>query len=190
MKLIVGLGNPEMKYAFTRHNMGFSAIDLMLDKLGGLTLDNTKFNGCFTKIKYENEDIIISKPLTYMNLSGDFVRDISNFYKIDPKDIIVIYDELALPVGRIRITKTGSAGGHNGIKSIIKNLGTESFIKVRIGIGEDTVVPQLDFVLMKYTVDEYRAQMKNVERAVEGVFDIIKNGVEHAMNNYNQSPKE
>ena len=129
MKLIVGLGNPELKYTFTRHNMGFSAVDIMLDKLGGLTLDNTKFNGCFTKTKYQNDDIIISKPLTYMNLSGEFIRDISNFYKINHKDIIVIYDELALPVGKIRITKTGSAGGHNGIKSIIKNLGTEDFIK-------------------------------------------------------------
>lgn len=187
MKLIVGLGNPELKYTFTRHNMGFSAVDIMLDKLGGLTLDNTKFNGCFTKTKYENEDIVISKPLTYMNLSGEFIRDISNFYKIDHKDIIVIYDELALPVGKIRITKTGSAGGHNGIKSIIKNLGTEDFIKVRIGIGEETKIPQLDFVLMKYTPEEYKAQMVNVERAVEGVFDILKNGVDHAMNNFNSN---
>ena len=187
MKLIVGLGNPELKYTFTRHNMGFSAVDIMLDKLGGLTLDNTKFNGCFTKTKYEGEDIILSKPLTYMNLSGDFVRDISNFYKIDSKDIIVIYDELALPVGKIRITKTGSAGGHNGIKSIIKNLGTEDFIKVRIGIGEETVIPQIDFVLMKYTPDEYKNQMKNVERAVDGVFDVLKNGVDHAMNNFNSN---
>ena len=187
MKLIVGLGNPELKYTFTRHNMGFSAVDIMLDKLGGLTLDNTKFNGCFTKTKYEGEDIILSKPLTYMNLSGDFVRDISNFYKIDSKDIIIIYDELALPVGKIRITKTGSAGGHNGIKSIIKNLGTEDFIKVRIGIGEETLVPQLDFVLMKYTPEEYKAQMINVARAVDGVFDILKNGVDHAMNNFNSN---
>ena len=187
MKLIVGLGNPELKYTFTRHNMGFSAIDIMLDKLGGLTLDNTKFNGCFTKTKYENEDIIISKPLTYMNLSGEFIREIANFYKIDHKDIIVIYDELALPVGKIRITKTGSAGGHNGIKSIIKNLGTEDFIKVRIGIGEETNIPQLDFVLMKYTPEEYKAQLVNVERAVDGVFDILKNGVDHAMNNFNSN---
>ena len=187
MKLIVGLGNPELKYTFTRHNMGFSAVDIMLDKLGGLTLDNTKFNGCFTKTKYQNDDIIISKPLTYMNLSGEFIRDISNFYKINHKDIIVIYDELALPVGKIRITKTGSAGGHNGIKSIIKNLGTEDFIKVRIGIGEDTIVPQLDFVLMKYTPEEYKAQLVNVERAVDGVFDILKNGVDHAMNNFNSN---
>ena len=187
MKLIVGLGNPELKYTFTRHNMGFSAVDIMLDKLGGLTLDNTKFNGCFTKTKYQNDDIIISKPLTYMNLSGEFIRDISNFYKINHKDIIVIYDELALPVGKIRITKTGSAGGHNGIKSIIKNLGTEDFIKVRIGIGEETKIPQLDFVLMKYTPEEYKAQMVNVERAVDGVFDILKNGVEHAMNNFNSN---
>lgn len=187
MKLIVGLGNPELKYTFTRHNMGFSAVDIMLDKLGGLTLDNTKFNGCFTKTKYQNDDIIISKPLTYMNLSGEFIRDISNFYKINHKDIIVIYDELALPVGKIRITKTGSAGGHNGIKSIIKNLGTEDFIKVRIGIGEETKIPQIDFVLMKYTPEEYKAQMVNVERAVDGVFDILKNGVEHAMNNFNSN---
>ena len=98
MKLIVGLGNPEIKYAFTRHNTGFLAIDELLHRLGNVELDKDKFKGLYTKTKIGDEDVIIAKPMTYMNLSGEFIRPLADFYKIDPKDIIVVYDELALPV--------------------------------------------------------------------------------------------
>ena len=186
MKLIVGLGNPEIKYAFTRHNMGFLAIDELLSRYGNLTLDNDKFNGIFTKTKIENEEVVIAKPMTYMNNSGDFVRPLANFYKIEPSDIIVIYDELALPIGKIRITKEGSAAGHNGIKSIIANLGTEKFIKVRIGIKEEKpFVSQIDFVLMKYTPEELKVQKENIDKAVDAVISILKNGVDKTMNDFN-----
>lgn len=186
MKLIVGLGNPEIKYAFTRHNTGFLAIDELLRRLGGLDLDKDKFNGIFTKTKMENEDVIIAKPMTYMNLSGDFIKPLADFYKIDSSDIIVIYDELALPVGKVKITKEGSSAGHNGIKSIIANLGTEKFIKVRIGIKDDKpMVSQIDFVLMKYTPDELKEQKKNIDRAVDAVESIIKNGIDKTMNDFN-----
>lgn len=186
MELIVGLGNPEIKYAFTRHNTGFLAVDELLHRLGNLPLDKDKFKGIFTKTKIENEDVIIAKPMTYMNNSGDFIRPLADFYKIEAKDIIVIYDELALPVGRIRITKEGSAAGHNGIKSIIANLGTEKFIKVRIGIGEEKpFINQIDFVLAKYTPDELSNQKKNIDRAVDATISIIKNGVDKAMNDFN-----
>ena len=186
MKLIVGLGNPEIKYALTRHNTGFLAIDELLHRLGNLTLDKDKFKGIFTKTKIGNEDVIIAKPMTYMNLSGEFIRPLADFYKIEFSDIIVIYDELALPVGKVKVTKEGSAAGHNGIKSIIANLGTEKFIKVRIGIKADKPnVPQIDFVLMKYTPEEFKIQKENIDRAVDAVESIIKNGIDKTMNDYN-----
>lgn len=186
MKLIVGLGNPEIKYAFTRHNIGFLAIDELLTRIPNVNLDKDKFKGIFTKTKIENEDIIIAKPLTYMNLSGEFIKPLADFYKISSNDIIVIYDELALPVGKIRITKEGSAAGHNGIKSIIANLGTEKFIKVRIGIGETKpFISQVDFVLLKYSADEFKEQKKNINRAVDAVISIVKYGVDKTMNNFN-----
>ena len=185
MKLIVGLGNPELRYAFTRHNTGFLAIDELLSRYN-LTLDSNKFDGIFTKTKIENQDVIIAKPMTYMNNSGDFIRPLVDFYKIESSNIIVVYDELALPVGRIRVTKEGSAAGHNGIKSIIANLGTEKFIKVRIGI--DTAhenINQIDFVLMKYTKDEYKAQKENIDRAVDAVIALLNEDVDKVMNDFN-----
>lgn len=186
MKLIVGLGNPDLKYVFTRHNTGFLTIDKLLDKLGDLKLDNEKFKGIYTKTKIENKDVIIAKPLTYMNLSGEFIRPLSDFYKISSSDIIVVYDELALPMGRIKITKEGSAAGHNGIKSIIQNLGTEKFVKVRIGIGPKPInIDQADFVLMKYSQDEMKEQNINIDKAVEAIICIVTKGVDTAMNDYN-----
>ena len=186
MKLIVGLGNPEIRYAFTRHNTGFLAIDELLRRLGNVTLDKDKFDGIFTKTKMCNEDVIIAKPMTYMNNSGDFIRPLAVFYKIEYCDIIVIYDELALPLGRIKVTKEGSAAGHNGIKSIIANLGTEKFIKVRVGIKEEKpFMNQIDFVLSKYTPEELKEHMKNINKAVDAVESILKNGVDATMNNFN-----
>ena len=186
MKLIVGLGNPEIKYAFTRHNTGFLAIDELLHRLGNVELDKDKFKGLFTKTKIANEDVIIAKPMTYMNLSGEFIRPLSDFYKIEPKDIIVVYDELALPVGKVKVTKEGSAAGHNGIKSIIANLGTEKFIKVRIGIKDDKpMINQIDFVLMKYTPEELKVQKANIDRAVDAIESIIKVGIDKTMNDFN-----
>ena len=186
MKLIVGLGNPEIKYAFTRHNTGFLAIDELLHRLGNVELDKDKFKGLYTKTKIGDEDVIIAKPMTYMNLSGEFIRPLADFYKIEPKDIIVVYDELALPVGKVKVTKEGSAAGHNGIKSIIANLGTEKFIKVRIGIKDDKpMISQIDFVLMKYTPEELKVQKENIDRAVDAIESIIKNGIDKTMNDYN-----
>ena len=186
MKLIVGLGNPEIKYAFTRHNTGFLAIDELLHRLGNVELDKDKFKGLYTKTKIQDEDVIIAKPMTYMNLSGEFIRPLADFYKIESKDIIVVYDELALPVGKVKVTKEGSAAGHNGIKSIIANLGTEKFIKVRIGIKDDKpFINQIDFVLMKYSPEELKVQKENIDRAVDAILSIIKVGIDKTMNDYN-----
>lgn len=188
MFLIVGLGNPDLKYAFTRHNTGFLTIDLLLDKLGKLTLDNDKFNGIYKKTKIEGEDVIIAKPMTYMNNSGEFIRPLADYFKIDYQNVIVVYDELAFPMGRMRITKEGSAAGHNGIKSIIAHLGTEKFIKVRIGIGvENSLIPQVDFVLMKYSKEEFEIQKKVIEKAVNSIICIVKDGVDNAMNLFNRT---
>lgn len=185
MKLIVGLGNPELRYSFTRHNTGFLAIDELLSRYN-LKLDNDKFDGLYTKTNIENVDVIIAKPMTYMNNSGDFIKPISDYYKIEPKDIIVVYDELALPVGKIRITKEGSAAGHNGIKSIIANLQTEKFIKVRIGIKEPVeFLSQIDFVLKKYTPDEFAEQKKNIDRAVDATIALLNTDVDKVMNDFN-----
>lgn len=187
MKLIVGLGNPEMKYIFTRHNTGFLAIDFLLDKLGKLTLNEDKFKGIYTKAKINNEVVIIAKPMTYMNLSGEFIRPLADYYKVEYKDIIVVYDELAFDMGRIKITKEGSSAGHNGIKSIIEKLGTDKFIKVRIGIGpKPEFINQADFVLMKYSEEDFKLQKKSIERAVDGIISILNVGVDKAMNEYNQ----
>ena len=185
MKIIVGLGNPELKYAFTRHNTGFLAIDELLNRYD-LKLDNDKFNGLFVKTKINNEDVIIAKPMTYMNNSGEFIKPLSSFYKVEPADIIVIYDELALQVGRVKVTKEGSAAGHNGIKSIIANLGTEKFIKVRIGIKvESSNLRQIDFVLMKYTPAELKIQMNNIKKAVDASIALLTEDVDKVMNDFN-----
>ena len=186
MYLIIGLGNPEIKYAFTRHNTGFLVIDELLEKLGDVALDNDKFNGIFTKTKIEGVDVIIGKPMTYMNLSGEFVRPLADFYKVPYENIIIVYDELAFNVGRIKLTKEGSAAGHNGIKSIIANLKTEKFIKVRVGINvENKMMSQVDFVLSKYTGEEFKIQKENIDRAVDAILYIIRNGIDSAMNKYN-----
>lgn len=134
IKLIVGLGNPGLEYDNTRHNVGFEAIN-QLCKLLDVELDNHKFDGEYAKIKINNETFIIAKPLTYMNLSGKFVAKLVNFYKIEFENIVIIQDDLDLPLGTVKFRTNGSAGGHNGIKNIIDLLGTTEFNRIKIGIG-------------------------------------------------------
>ena len=139
MYLIAGLGNPEKKYIGTRHNTGFAAVEALCEKLGGLKLNETKFQGVYTKARVMTpagpEQLIIVKPLTYMNLSGNCIAPLANFYKIPAEQVIVVSDDINLDVGRMRIRKGGSAGGHNGLKSIIQCLGTDQFPRVRVGVG-------------------------------------------------------
>lgn len=148
MKLIVGLGNPGKEYENTRHNIGFEIIDLIASKKG-VELKNEKFKGVF----YKGEEFILAKPLTYMNLSGDFVQAISAFFKIDTKDILVIFDDMDLPLGELRYRATGSSGGQNGIKDIINKLGTEDIRRIKIGIGRP-IHASVDHVLGKFTSEE------------------------------------
>lgn len=138
MKLIVGLGNPGKEYENTRHNCGFMAIDYLAQDLG-VTINQAKFKGLYAKIKVEGEDVILLKPQTYMNLSGESVSEVMKFFKIDKEDVLVIYDDLDLPVGKIRIRANGSAGGHNGIKSLIAHLNGQDFKRIRIGIDRHLI---------------------------------------------------
>lgn len=151
MKLIVGLGNPTKEYENTRHNIGFMAVDALGDK-SGIRIDTLKHKALIGKGVIGGQKVILAKPVTYMNLSGEAVREISDYYKIPAEDILIIFDDISLDVGRMRIRKKGSAGGHNGIKSIIAHLGTTDFPRIKVGIGAKKEGQDLaDYVLGKFS---------------------------------------
>lgn len=154
MKLIVGLGNPGKKYERTRHNSGFMVMDKIAQELK-VDVNMNKFKGLYVKTKVKYEDVILLKPQTFMNLSGESVREIMDYFKIDKKDLLVIYDDLDLPVGKIRLRTKGSAGGQNGVKNIIQHLGSQEFNRIRIGIGKDANIPVIDYVLGKVKKEEW-----------------------------------
>ena len=184
MKLIVGLGNPGKEYAGTRHNCGFMVIDRLASKLN-VNVDQNKFKGLYAKVKYHGEDIILLKPQTYMNLSGESVNAVMNFFKIDKEDLLVIYDDLDMPVGKLRLRKTGSAGGHNGIKNIILHTGSQNFNRIRVGIDRSKYIKVVDYVLSRFTKDEQDAINQGIENAANAVLDYLDNDFNHAMNYYN-----
>lgn len=179
MKLIVGLGNPGAKYEHTRHNMGFDTLDLLSEILK-IDINKNKFQGVYGK----GEDIVLFKPETYMNLSGIAVREIMTFFKIDINDLLVISDDMALPVGKIRLRENGSSGGHKGLQNIIDNLGSDKYKRVRIGIGEpkfDTI----DFVLSKPSKEEVPLIKKAQENAKEAILEYLKTDFTRAMSKFN-----
>lgn len=184
MKLIIGLGNPGKEYEKTRHNTGFMVIDKLADKLG-VSIEQNKFKGLYTKLKYKGEDVILLKPQTYMNLSGESVRQVMDFFKIKQEDILVIYDDMDMPVGKLRLRQTGSAGGHNGMRNIILHTGSQNFNRVRVGIGRHPYMKVVDYVLSKFTQDEMIDMEKGIDNASEAVIDYLNNGFSHAMNNFN-----
>lgn len=185
MKLIVGLGNPGMQYAKTRHNIGFEAIDV-LAQCYHIPLNKNKFKAEIGEGSIGGEKVILMKPQTYMNLSGEAISPCKNWYKIDLKDILIIYDDVTLDVGQLRLRKTGSAGGHNGIKSIIQHLGSSDFPRIKIGVGEKPSGWDLaDYVLGKLNEEEVQVmetRLKDVAKAVEM---IIQKDMDLAMNYYN-----
>ena len=180
MKLIVGLGNPGKEYAGTRHNCGFMVIDRLASKLN-VDVDQNKFKGLYAKVKYHGEDIILLKPQTYMNLSGESVNAMMNFFKIDKEDLLVIYDDLDMPVGKLRLRKTGSAGGHNGIKNIIAHLNSQDFKRIRVGIDRHKYMNVADYVLSRFSKVESEAIEQGIENAANAVLDYIDNDFNHAM---------
>jgi len=185
MKIIVGLGNPENKYKNTRHNVGFEVINEM-SKDYNIKIDKVKFKAHVGEGFINGEKIILIKPQTFMNLSGLSVKEALNFYKSDIENLIVISDDVSLPVGAVRIRKKGSAGGHNGLKDIISRLSTEEFLRVKIGVGEKPEHYILgDYVLSKFTKTEDAIIQDTFSKASDCVGAIIKKGADYAMNNFN-----
>lgn len=185
MKLIVGLGNPGKEYENTRHNCGFMVIDLLSDALG-IHQFQSKFNGLYAKTKYHGEDVIILKPQTYMNLSGNSLIQFVHYFKISLDDLLVIYDDLDLPVGHIRLRLNGSAGGHNGMKSIISQLKSDHFKRVRVGIDRHPQIPVVDYVLGKFPQDQLEDLNKALQKAKEASLLFIDGYFDRAMNQFNQ----
>lgn len=184
MKLIVGLGNPGKKYEHTRHNMGFEVIDLLSD-ISQIDVDKEVFNGLLGRGDIFDEDVMLFKPTTYMNLSGHAVSQVVRYFKIPLEDVIIVYDEMALPPGKIRLRKEGSAGGHNGMKNIIELLGTQNIKRIRVGIGEPLDRDNIDFVLSKPTKEEQILIDEAINDAVNALKEILKSNFERAMNKYN-----
>ena len=153
--LIVGLGNPGKEYKNTRHNAGFCSIDLILKDLK-LELDKKKYNALYTVYKENNNKYIFVEPQTYMNSSGEAVVKLCDFYKIDPKEVIIIYDDMDLPLGKVRLRNSGSSGGHNGVKSIIECLHTEEIKRIRLGISKDSKIEVIDYVLGRFKGEELK----------------------------------
>lgn len=181
MKLITGLGNIGDKYCFTRHNAGFMVLDKWAVEAGFSFKEDKKLK-CFIAKK---DDILFIKPTTFMNLSGEAVRAVMDYYKIDVKDILIIFDDIALDLGKIRFRSNGSDGGHNGIKSIIQHLGTTNFDRLKIGIGPQPNIPAENFVLANFP-KEQQPQLKEVlKKSIEAVEFYLDNGIQKAQNKFN-----
>ena len=186
--LIVGLGNPGKEYEKTRHNAGWRAIDLLADKLS-CKIDKAKFQGMYGQTKYAGGKLFLLKPLTYMNLSGKSVLQLSAYFHVPPQRIIVLFDDISLEPGRLRIRADGSAGGHNGIKSIIAELGSQEFPRVKIGVGAKKNEQQdlADWVLSAFSATEEKALVSALDRAADAALCIIDKGIPEAANRYNGS---
>ena len=184
MKLIVGLGNPGKKYDKTRHNMGFMVIDLLADQ-AKIDVDKEVFHALMGRGTIYNEDVIIFKPQTFMNLSGTAVQEVVHYFKIDISDIIVVYDDMALEPGRIRLRHEGSSGGHKGMQNIIDCLSTEQIKRIRVGIGEPGDWDNIDYVLSKPLKDEMPLIEGAIENACDALKEAIKSDFDRAMNKFN-----
>jgi PTH1 family peptidyl-tRNA hydrolase len=184
LKIIVGLGNPGREYADTRHNVGFRVIDTLAEALD-IKIKKRKFGSLFGQAEFENKKLILLKPQSFMNRSGHVVATASGFYQLPHEDLLVIFDDMALDVGRLRLRAKGSAGGHNGLDDIIDKLGTDQFSRLRIGIGSDFQESSVDFVLDVPDEDEQTILDKAIETAKDAVFHWISFGIESAMNKFN-----
>lgn len=184
--LIVGLGNPGEQYQSTKHNVGYRAIDKVCDQLK-INLNKEKFKGLYTKFVYKNnKEIIVAKPLTYMNLSGEFVKNIINFYKIKLENIIVIYDDVDTNIGSIRVKAKGSSGGQNGMKNIISLLGTENIKRIRIGIGKPVQQNLADYVLSRFKIEDLANVEISINKAANAAIEFVENSnFEQVISKYN-----
>lgn len=190
MFIIAGLGNPTLRYEGTRHNVGFEVIDTLADKYN-IAVETRKSRALIGKGIIAGQKVILVKPQTYMNLSGESIREIADFYKIEPENIIIIYDDISLDVGRLRIRKKGSAGGHNGIKNIIAHLGTQEFPRIKVGIGNKPEGWDLaDYVLSKYSKAEQEALKEASDDVIGAVRLMIMDDIDAAMNRYNAKKRD
>ena len=185
MYLIVGLGNPEDEYSKTRHNMGFNTINKLAEKYNK-EKKKKKFQALFGSGIINGEKVILLKPQTYMNLSGNSVKEVIDFFKIDLKNLIIIYDDMDIEPGKIKVRKKGSAGGHNGIKSIIQQLGTEEFGRIRIGIGRpEHKGDEINYVIGAIPEEDNIKLKEGIEKARDAVIELLKNGIDSSMNKFN-----
>ncbi len=184
--LIVGLGNPGREYERTRHNCGFRAMDILADSLR-CKLDKAKFQGLYAQVNYGDKKLLLLKPQTFMNLSGRAVVQLSSFFKVPPQRIIVMFDDISLAPGRLRIRADGSAGGHNGIKSIISELGSQDFPRVKIGVGAKPHPDYdlADWVLSSFSAQEEKALGPALEKAAQAALAIVDQGTQEAANRFN-----
>lgn len=181
----MGLGNPGKQYDMTRHNIGFHTIDYIADKYGA-KLTKLKFKAVYGEATISGEKVYLVKPQTYMNLSGESVRAAADFYKVDPEDILVIYDDISLEPGQLRLRGKGSAGGHNGIKNIIAHLGTQEFPRIKVGVGDKPPRMDLaDYVLSRFSKEDREKMEQAFKDAAEAVEVMIAEGPDAAMNQFN-----
>lgn len=184
MFVIVGLGNPGRKYQNTRHNLGFITLDRLAEK-HNIKVSKIAFKALVGDGSINNQKVLLVKPQTYMNLSGESVREVLSYYKVEAENLIVIYDDIDIETGKLRIRKKGSAGSHNGMKSIIFQIKSEEFPRVRVGIGGQHKISLRDFVIGGFSKEEKPLLEDAVDRGVEAVESIVSKGIDHAMNRYN-----
>ena len=183
--LVAGLGNPGQKYQNTRHNMGFLTVDLLAEQKN-IKLNRVKFKSAYNILSFAGYRCLVMKPQTYMNLSGEAVREAAQFYKVPADHVLVIYDDVALPVGKLRVRPTGSAGGHNGIKNIIAHLGTQDFPRIKIGTGApEDKDGMIDWVIGVPSQKEREVLLEAFRRAIEAAACVIEHGCQRAMNDFN-----
>lgn len=185
MYLIIGLGNPEEEYSKTRHNMGFDTINNIAEKYN-INVSRRQFDGLYGKGIIEGESVVLIKPQTYMNLSGKSVKQFVDFYKVDIENIIVIYDDMDIDIGNVKLRKKGGAGGHNGMKSVIQEIASDNFSRVRVGIGKPKYKTDvINYVIGPIPEEEYIELSKSTSNAAQAVIEIIKSGIDNAMNKFN-----
>ncbi len=186
MKVIVGLGNPGEKYAQTRHNIGFLTVDRLAEKMN-ISLDRTKFNAAFGESIHHGEKVVLLKPLTYMNRSGESVSEVIQFFKCSHENFLFIYDDLDLPFGQIRLRLKGGSGGHNGVKSIIEHLGTKTFKRIRMGIGRPEHGDVTAYVLSAFQEAETDLLQKMLDKASDACVSFLEEDFSKVMNMYNRT---
>ena len=185
MYLIVGLGNPGKEYENTRHNMGFKVLDKLSEEYN-IPITKSKFNGKYGTGIIENEKVILLEPQTYMNLSGEAIKPMLDFYKVAPSKLLVIYDDIDVEPGKIKIRMKGGPGTHNGMKSVVHEVGTEEFPRIRVGIGQPIIkLAMIDCVIWYVAEEELKILDQRTEKAKQAVVEVLKHGVNYAMNKFN-----